>query len=264
VSSDEAKDNVEAWAGAALEAVVSLIPVVGGPVAIAVNRAVGSPTERKPIRDVAALRSDLAAAIERNLIPDAAAVLESEDFSASLQTLLSATYATANSEKKRLLRNALINGATPGRGRARDREPFDRLISRYDPEHVIILDELRRQTNAPNSRTWHGSARSDHPKYGLLAEAFGALEKEDRPTRDDFLAMFTELVADGMVEERTKMSVKERGGISLGGGRMTDSERTVESDDSHRLSARGLRFLRHVDDPYGPEPEASDFEDDDY
>ena len=116
-----------------------MLPIVGGPLAVVVNRAFGSAVQRRHERDIAEIRSDLDAVIARYELSDATARVSTDEFVAAMHAIAPAIQSTASEGKRKLLRNALINGAFLGDWPDYKRESFMRQMAAYDAFHVVVL-----------------------------------------------------------------------------------------------------------------------------
>lgn len=116
-----------------------MLPIVGGPFAVVVNRAFGSAVQRRHERDIAEIRSDLDAVIAKYDVGDATARVSTDEFVAAMHAIAPAMQSTASEDKRKLLRNALIKGAFLRDWPAYTRESFLRQMAAYDAFHVVIL-----------------------------------------------------------------------------------------------------------------------------
>lgn len=103
------KDRVEDAESAIMEAIISAIPILGGPGAVAWNRATGSAVQRRHAKLLDEVSTDLRSFQER--FPDeiSTAILESDEVQAALERLTRRLKETGSADKRQMLRNALLN-----------------------------------------------------------------------------------------------------------------------------------------------------------
>lgn len=227
------KDGVEDGVAATVEAAVSMIPIAGGPLAVVVNRAFGSAVERRLERDIAELREDLDAVVRAHDIPDPAARLSRDEFVAAMYTVVPALQATSFSEKRKLLRNALINGTVIGNWDDYRRESFLRQMASYDPLHVQILKYAAslaefKETEMPETGVWRD----------LVSLIVDKLLQSREELRAVVQRAVNQLATDGLL---TQAQPQTRGLQNLGEPSRPDS-----------ISPLGQDFLAFVADPLAP------------
>jgi hypothetical protein len=134
------KDDIELAAAGVADAVFGLLP--GGsllsaaftvPLQVAHQRRSRQQLEQIQ-QEIDALRQSGAS------VPSPEELAASEAFMARLTTTLRAGLETDSDEKRQLLRNALMNGILGHWGTLG--ADFSRLMARYEPEHVAVLDSL--------------------------------------------------------------------------------------------------------------------------
>ncbi|MEO6116275.1 MAG: hypothetical protein ABIP33_07820 [Pseudolysinimonas sp.] len=245
--SERDADKIEDAGAAAVEAALSAIPFIGGPLAVMANRAFGSALLRRHEALIEEIRDDLDRALNLGLVTDPIEALSNDLFLAGLSRVFRESEETANSDKRRLLRNVLINGLDPMRvADGREAELFNRLISRYDPEHVAVLAAALRA--APNAQ---GSA-SVTDRQGVKIELFGLPSawrhsEEENERRIDVDVRATELIGDGLISEKNSSEIKEAFGRSLDRAKTSQE---ISTRSRLTVTARGRRFLRLVEDPF--------------
>jgi hypothetical protein len=230
VDPERIKDGVEDTTAAVMEAIASLIPIVGGPLAVTINRAFGSAAQRRNERLLEELRADLESAIARFSVDEAVRRLSSEEFISGIYTVVPAMRATSSEEKWKLLRNALLNGTVLGDWDASRRESFLRQMSAYDPLHVHVLrfasdlPEFRLE-DMPESGVWRDLAT-------LTSEHFFPSQPDMRPIVQRAI---DQLTVDGLLTRRQPLT---RG--LQDGGHMNRPD---------GISELGAQFLAFVSSP---------------
>lgn len=106
---EDTKDRIEDAESAVVEAIISAIPIFGGPGAVAWNRATGSAVQRRHAKLLDELSTDLRRFQEQ--FPDevSTAILESDEVQAALERLTRRLKESGSAEKRQILRNALLN-----------------------------------------------------------------------------------------------------------------------------------------------------------
>jgi hypothetical protein len=230
------KDFVEDTSAAVIEAAVSMIPVVGGPAAVAVNRSFGSAVQRRNERIFAEIATDVELLVQRldSLEPDA--LVASEEFQAAVHRVFRAAQETPSDDKRKLLRSALLNGYIAADA-APQRDAFLSMMARYQPEHVLVLQTLRTLMVGRETMLEHAASRIADRLEGSLAH-------------ESVRACLRELVNDGLVSESTENRVEE---INVGMPRPYGPPQTrqvAKTTAWHSISAQGEAFLDFVADPF--------------
>lgn len=136
----------------------------------------------------------------------------SDAFIAEFFRLLRAMEETADEEKLQSLRNVLINRLDPERAVSeRESSLFGRMISRYDPDHVRVLDAALR--GAPNR---HGSG-SATDRRGIEIQIHGmpqywTHDVGSQESRADTNIILNELISDGLLSEDVSTSLQQCAG----------------------------------------------------
>lgn len=233
------KDFVEDTSAAVIEAAVSMIPVVGGPAAVMVNRSFGSAVQRRNERIFAEIAADVELLMQRLEIMDTDAVLESEAFQAAVHRAFRAAQETPRDDKRKLLRNALLNGYVMS-DVIPQRDRFMSITARYAPEHIVVLQALRTLM----------VGRTEMLEYAVSNIA----DHLDRSvTYESVRACLRELVDDGLAKESSENRVEE---VNAGFSRvhMTPQKRQVAKTITwHSVSEDGAAFLDFVADPFHQE-----------
>ncbi|MEK6345339.1 MAG: hypothetical protein V4737_16115, partial [Curtobacterium sp.] len=129
---DERKDRIEDVTGAVVEALISLVPGIGGPLAVLANRALGSPFERRTVRILDELRADIARLDAEGKVAENRAA--DEDVQAAIHRTIRQLLEATSDDKRTLLRNALLH-----RIMGEDGDPFDEAIERVQPKDIPLL-----------------------------------------------------------------------------------------------------------------------------
>ena len=217
------KDRVEAIGAIAVEAGISAIPGVGGPVAVIANRAFALKDQQRTQRILSQFEED----IEELKIRGNAqtAFLDSEEFLAGLHVLVRAANETSSESKRTLLRNALLNEYVVREPRKYPPQ-FVRLIAAYQAEHVELLNDLA-SVVAETGRV------VENPAWKL-----GEIAKDAGRPADPFLKNFLDdLVRDGLI------------GVSEESQR--DARPPVYPRTYATVSQLGHSFLQYVKSPSG-------------
>ena len=230
------KDFVEDTSVAVIEAAVSMIPIVGGPAAVVVNRSFGSAVQRRNERIFAEIATEVELLLQRVEAIEPAAVLASEEFQAAVHRAFRAAQETPSDDKRKLLRNALLNGYVAVEV-IPQRDAFMSIMTRYEPEHVLVLRAIRTLMVGRSEMLEHAASRVVDQLEGSLAH-------------EPVSACLRELVGDGLVSESTENRVQD---INVGISRIygTPQTRQVAKVTAwHSISTQGEAFLDFVEDPF--------------
>ncbi len=132
---EELKDNVEDTAAATLEALVSLVPGIGGVLAVFTNRALGSAFERRTVRILSELRDDLTRLEQSGCADFGDRLTESDRFQASVHRTIRHLLEADSDDKRTMLRNALLNRIIG----VRDPGRFNEALDRIQPDDMVLL-----------------------------------------------------------------------------------------------------------------------------
>lgn len=232
---ENTKDHFEDGAAAIVEGAVSLIPIVGGPAAVAVNRAFGSAVQRRNERLYLELTERVEAVAERLESAEASRRLESDSFLAAAHRVIRTSQETAGAEKRKLLQNALLNGYLLDEAPS-ERETFLSTMSRYTAEHVIVLQAMKEiMTDRTETLQAANSVISDHLNNAVTTVVIGQC--------------LDDLVADRLLTRSTNQSVEE---VRLGprqSWQQPQTQQRVRTDTRYNFAERGNRFLSFLKDP---------------
>src|SRR5665647_844960 len=181
-------------AGVALAAGVSAVPVLGGPASVILTHLATIPIQERTNSILNGFQRDIELLFERTagLDPD---VLHTEEFMAALFRAARSAQETASDEKRKILRNALLNGYIKHEA-IHDRDYFLAIAARYEPGHVVILDCVR--------ELMIGRDRLMNAATSAIAHRLGD-EGEGLP----IYSYFRDLVNDGLVTEQPEREVQE-------------------------------------------------------
>lgn len=225
-------------ATAGLEAAVSIVPLVGGPSAVILNRAFGSAVQRRNERILAELAEDVQLLIARLDLADPDTVLASEDFQAAVHRTLRAAQETASDEKRKLLRNGLLNGFVTD-STMPQRDQFMALMVRYQPEHVAVLGSIAALMEGRSEMLTHAATQIHDDLNEVM-------------TFSSVLLCSRELVADGLAFESSESRVKEVNSLGRYGSPRT--HQVAETTVWTSISDNGKEFLDFVTDPFANDP----------
>lgn len=135
---DETKDRVEDSAAATLEALVSLVPGIGGVLSVFTNRMLGSSFERRTVRILAELRNDLTRLERSGLVSFDKRLADDDSFQASIHRTIRQLLEAASDDKRTLLRHALLNRIAG----FEEPERFEDALERVLPGDMVVLAAL--------------------------------------------------------------------------------------------------------------------------
>lgn len=136
---DETKDRVEDSAAATLEALVSLVPGIGGVLSVFTNRMLGSSFERRTVRILTELRDDLTRLERSGLAHFDERLAEDDSFQASVHRAIRQLLEATSDDKRTLLRHALLNRIVG----FEEPERFDDALERVLPGDMAVLAALQ-------------------------------------------------------------------------------------------------------------------------
>lgn len=222
------RDRVEDTAAATVEALISLVPGIGGPLAVLANRAMGSAFERRTVRILDELRDDLQRLERSGLAAVSRSAREQEALQAVTHRTIRQLLESESDEKRTLLRNALLNRIVG----VEEPERFDEALGRVQPGDMAVLARLR------DSREISGLSEE---RIGLPGEEY------DSRTPD----RVRKLVSLGIIDDTTPSDIE---GINKAlQGRRRGARPSSDSASRHRISKLGNEFLAFVSDPTASE-----------
>ncbi|HEX9228807.1 MAG TPA: hypothetical protein VF885_19575 [Arthrobacter sp.] len=232
---ERTKDKIEDGASAVVEASVSLIPFLGGPAAVLVNRAFGSATQRRNEALFAELTDRIEGIVQRMEATEAERLLESETFQAAAHRVFRASQETASTEKRKLLQNALLNGYLRQEF-VSDRDEFLADMIRYSPEHVLVLRAMEEIMRGRDETLPHATSRI-------------AGHLNDEVPEENVRKCVQVLVNDGLLSRHENSKVEQRDVFRGGSVRRRETEQVVKTEVRHSNTERGKNFLRLLADP---------------
>ena len=221
---DVRRDQVEDTAAATVEALISLVPGIGGPLAVLANRAMGSAFERRTVRILDELRDDLQRLERSALATNSRSAREQEALQAATHRTIRQLLEADSDEKRTLLRNALLNRIVG----IEEPERFDDALERVQPRDMAILAQLR------DSREVTG-----------LTEGHIAFPGEEYDSRTP--DRVRKLVGLGIVDDTTPSDL-ERVNETLQ-SRQRGARPSHDIASHHRISTLGNEFVAFVSDP---------------
>lgn len=199
---ESSKDAVEFFTAQAMAAALELLPM--GSV---MSRALLAPIEfadRKRTSEVLdQLVGDIAALQATHRLPSVEELASSDRFMAVLSSAVRASKATSDSEKRRLLRNAVINSHLDD-VEAAIAEYFVRLLDRYSELHVKILVAVEPLPPFVSPEESFGLVDGEHD--GVMRDLFGFLQHEVGDPLGLLAPVFTELRNDGLLVQTQPMT----------------------------------------------------------
>lgn len=165
-------------------------------------------------------------------------LFESEDFIASFYTVFRASQETESKEKRRMLRNALLNGIDERW--AGERATFVRLVGAYNVEHIVVLRNLAEMSVGRTEMIEHAQ--------NTICSKMTVDGDDGAADRARIYAEFQQMVTDGLISESSQGEATEQNV----GNRTYDRAQTkqiVKTQYWHAISARGKSFLDFISSP---------------
>lgn len=171
----------------ALTTARALVAVAFGPVGSLVGELAPSAAERQMNRAIRTLQDQVQKLLDLGILEEWGQVPLGEEFDAALVRAGRAAQEAAAEQKREFIWYGLINGWVRTNGNP-DRDRFQRLIAKYEPEHFDILKQMQTLSLASGGR-WC-SFENAHGK--ALVDMLGR-------ERDALLTYMQEFDADGLV-----------------------------------------------------------------
>lgn len=149
---EETKDKIEAGGAWILESIASAVPVIGTPLALAINKTIAAGDARRVQIQIADLSRLLEEAIEDGRI--GLASLETDEFLANLHFVIRQLQETNESEKRARLQHALVTGAESKW--VSQAERFTRIVARLEEPHIQALAAFNEIAEGTPRRVRHG------------------------------------------------------------------------------------------------------------
>jgi len=228
-------------AGVAFAAGISAVPVFGGPASVVLTYLANIPIQERTDSILNGFQRDIELLFERTagLEPD---VLHTEEFMAALFRAARSAQETASDEKRKLLRNALLNGYIKHEATG-ERDHFLAITARYEPGHVVILDCIR--------ELMRGRDRLLNAATSVIADRLG-----DKGKGIPIYSHLQDLVNDGLVSEQADREVREEQRTDKFG--RPNPRSMVRETLYHGISPRGEAFLAFVADPLAEDDVATE------
>lgn len=230
------KDDVEFLVGQVAETTLGILPfgsVFGKALTIPLELA-----ERKRNSTIlAAIQADLLELRGRGLTDKSLEEwAESESFLTSIYVVIRASQETQSDEKRKLLRNALINGESSQW--TSDRESFLRALASYEPGHIAIL----------------GAVEAVEAKDGQMVEdAEHNLSRKSGRSLPKVWRLMPQLVTDAMVDVLVKNEIESSGRSGREFGQNAEGQ-FIRQTTYHGMTGRGRSFLEFIRDPLAETP----------
>lgn len=150
---ESTKDKIETSSAWLLESATSAIPIIGPPMALAINKIIAAGDARRVQNQIAELHQILGTAVEAGSIGLPA--LESDEFLANLHFVIRQLQETSQADKRDRLTHALVTGAQ--RKWASQAEQFTRIIARLEEPHILALSAFYEIAGGTHRRVWDGT-----------------------------------------------------------------------------------------------------------
>jgi hypothetical protein len=234
VDAEERKHKITEIAGIAVATGLSIVPIVGGPASVAAAYFATMPMQRRTEKILTEIQNDIARLYERDSALDVS-MLHSEEFMAALFRTAIAAQESASDSKRKVLRNALLNGYVKSAA-PRERDFYLGLATRYEPGHLAILDCMRSLMVGRTTLLDHAVSE--------IQRTLGDIAS-DLPVR----AYLQDLVNDGLVYEQADREVTEETQPQQQWARST-SRQVVRETRHHSVAPRGNEFLAFIADSH--------------
>ncbi|PYY38838.1 hypothetical protein [Curtobacterium sp. MCPF17_046] len=227
---EEHKDAVQDAAVELAGVALSFVPVAGSLLAGALGIAAGSAAQRRTDRILKEVVLDLQRLQAERQLPTAD-VMQSDAFLAAAERTVRRLIEAEGEEKRKLLRNALLNVSS---GQPVDVE-FERWLDRLDADDIRVaaaVEDLMRD---------RGQLLEAAPsQVSRWFEQTGGTE----PTR--IRDRIRGLVNEGVLQVTSDGAVED---VEVGGRAGSRTEHRVRSTYFHDITDRGIEFLAYVRDP---------------
>lgn len=182
---DKSKDRYEAGAAWALESTLSLIPVVGPAVGLALAKTIAVADAERVQGQIKELYQLLSDATDNNRI--ALAALQTDEFLANLHFVIRQLQETSEVNKRSRLKRALVTGAE--RRWLKKAEQFTRTVARIEEPHIEALVSLYEIADGTHRRVRDGT---------VLVQKKRSVEGFHR-SENYYKMIFEQLAAEGLV-----------------------------------------------------------------
>ena len=231
---DKSLRKVESMTATGAEMVASLIPGVGGPLAILINRAAAARSEDITKKLIEELRCEFEEAYAKGWITNPVEALSSEEFITNARFVIRTSQETSDLDRRKRLRRALVQGA---RSKWRnDAELFTRIAARLEEDHMVVLRILHDLTDR---------------KMRLLPNGVSCVQRqmneENAPRRDPVSyvrSLALQLQAERLLRLDSQTILPEEKDDE---GASTGFFGTIpQLDESLKLTNRGVQFIRFI------------------
>lgn len=167
---EDRKDQIEDISSAVVEAALSLVPIVGGPMAVIANTALGSAVQRRQARILVELRDDLTRLQQSGLVVFDEGLADSEAFQAALQRTIRQLLESDSDDKRALLRKALLNRIVGIDDPDRFADALERVQTR-DAVMLQLIDQTASDTKVAEMQSlieYEGESRVIERKRRLI------------------------------------------------------------------------------------------------
>ena len=214
---------------------MSAIPIIGGPLSVYTNRALGSAFERRQTKIVGELRDDLTRLEKSALVRFDAALAESDCFQAAVTRTFRQLLESDSDAKRKLLRNALLNRILD----FPDANRYERALEACEADDIRVLAAADEITDVGD----HVQAR-----VTLMNHLEKHFQDRNEPVPTGMYDRTRILVGLGLIDESQKSELKERQA-----GHLWANQREPENFVSNRrlqsVSSLGRGFLDFIRDP---------------
>lgn len=242
---DRIKDRIEDAGLTLLEIAVAMVPYAGAPLAVITNKAFGSSYERRINKILGEMRDDLTRLEASGTVHFDESLTESDEYQAAISRVLRQLVESDSDEKRKLLRNALLNRLS-GFPQA---HRFERPLESCDPWDIQILNAASALTvGEDGSRRW---VRLRHH----LSDYFAS---QSLPMTEQSTARIQALVSLGLLHEDHKSEIRETRRRRQYPSEHPGVEQTVVTVREQSISTYGALFLQYLRDPLRPEGEPAE------
>lgn len=222
-----------------MEALASLVPGLGPFLAVFVNRMMGSSFERRTKKILSEMRDDLVRLEQSGRASFTPELAESDEFQAATHRTLRRLLESGSDEKRKLLRNALLNRVLG----TDDADQFERALDSCDSIDVRVLKVMDGVTRPPG-RSWRRFISPEHIVRNEF-ERSGWAEPGHLETR---VGMLTSL---GLLKADEKTHVRERDAGPWTRDRASRApDQIAERTVTYAVSDFGADFLAYLSDPF--------------
>ncbi|MBG6217011.1 hypothetical protein IWX75_001465 [Arthrobacter sp. CAN_A6] len=233
---EETKDKIEAGGAWALESVAAVVPVIGGPMAIAINKTLAAAESRRVQNQILELHQLLGDALESKRIGLDA--LEKDEFLANLHFVIRQLQETTEANKRARLKHALVVGAESKWMSQAER--LTRIIARLEEPHILALCAFYDIAEAKFARVREGTLLV---LKKLSTDGFNRSENY-------YKVLFEQLASEGLVviDSPAELAAQLEKGRArrLAKGWSRDDESQQLQGSTLKLTGQGINFVRFL------------------